>query len=62
MRKANDQGGLISNKKVSEIIELVDVNGDGDIDFDEFILCMQVPKNSSCCCNYLYSLHSHLVL
>lgn len=45
MRKASDQGGLISNKKVSEIIALVDVNGDGDIDFDEFILCMQVPRN-----------------
>jgi Ca2+-binding EF-hand superfamily protein len=48
MRKANDQGGLISNKKVSEIIALVDVNGDGDIDFDEFILCMQVAKRFRC--------------
>jgi|AntAceMinimDraft_1070359.scaffolds.fasta_scaffold173894_2 Ca2+-binding EF-hand superfamily protein len=45
MRKANnDQGGLVSNKKVAEIIALVDVNGDDAIDFDEFLACMEVSE------------------
>jgi Ca2+-binding EF-hand superfamily protein len=35
-------GGSLSDKQISQIIKQVDENGDGEIDFDEFVNMMRI--------------------